>query len=44
MVATRVLWRWRIDPTRIETTLPGERCDWVTADHVYVSLGWAVPV
>ncbi len=43
MIATHILWRWLRDH-KIETTQPGERCDWITPDHVYVTLGWAKPV
>lgn len=44
MVATRILWRWRTGPNAsyIETTEAGQRCDWVTTDHAYYQLGWAV--
>ena len=33
----------KIPIARLEITKKGERCDWVTPDHVYASLGWAVP-
>ncbi len=42
MIATRTVWRYLKDGS-LETTEAGERCDWVTPNHVYVTLGWVVP-
>ena len=40
MIAVKRLWRWRKDG--VETTEPGERCDWVTETGVYEILGYAM--
>ena len=39
MIALHRIWRYLPDG-RLETTEAGERCDWVTPEHMYVHLGW----
>lgn len=45
MIAKTRIWRWRTNrrgQAYIEVTEPGQRVDWVTADHVYVRLEMVV--